>query len=133
MTSIIFNNDTEILMKNGAINRGNRLVHKSNNIANTIPLSGHIKILKKNKQLYEINYNITQDATGDNTRDSTRDTPRDSTKDTDTPPLLKWYQLNPSNDQFVVQIKASFDNNNLIVKNVAMQELSGIKDVLLNI
>lgn len=111
MTSILFN-DLEILMKKEMVNRGNRHIHKSNTITNTIPLSGNIKILKKNKQLYEINYNINKD---------------------DESSLSKWHQLNPSNDQFVVQIKASYENNNLIVKKVAIQELVGIRDVLLNI
>ena len=112
MTSILFNNDLEILMEKGGVNRGNRHIHKSNNITNIIPLNGNIKILKKNKQLYELNYNINEESVTS---------------------LPKWHQLNPSNDQFVVQIKASYENNNLIVKKVAIQELAGIRDVLLNI
>ena len=112
MTSILFNNNLEILMEKGSVNRGNRLIHKSKNMANIIPLSGNIKIFKKNKQLYELNYNINEDLVSS---------------------LLKWHQLNPSNDQFVVQLNASYDDNNLVIKKVAIQELSGIKDVLLNI
>jgi hypothetical protein len=111
MTSILFNNDLEILMEKGGANRGNRYIHKSKNIANAIPLSGSIKILKKNKQLCELNYNINEESAS----------------------LPKWHQLNPSNDQFVVQIKASYENNNLILNKVAIQELAGIRDVLLNI
>jgi hypothetical protein len=112
MTSILFNNDLEILMKKEGANRGNRHIHKSKNMTNIIPLSGSIKILKKNKQLCEINYNINEDLISSSP---------------------KWHQLNPSNDQFVIQIKALYENNNLIVKKVAIQELAGIKDVLLNI
>jgi len=112
MTSILFNNDLEILMEKEGVNRGNRYIHKSKNIANTIPLSGSIKISKKNKQLCELNYNINEESVAS---------------------LPKWHQLNPSNDQFVIQIKASYENNNLIVKKIAIQELAGIRDVLLNI
>lgn len=113
MISILFNDevDAKIIMKKKTTSRGNRQIHSSDNIlTTTIPLNGNIKILKKDKQLYELNYNINELATES-----------------------KWYQLNPANDQFVVQIKASCIDNNLLISKAAVQELSGIKDVLLNI
>ena len=115
MISILFNDEVKIIMKKKTTNRGNRQIHSSDNILSIdkIPLNGNIKIFKKDKQLYELNYNIHEQ----------------ETKETES----KWFQLNQSNDQFVVQIKASFDNNNLILSKVAIQELAGIKDVLLNI
>jgi len=113
MISVFFN-DVCVAMGAKTKQRGNRQIHKSENMESSlIPLNGDIKIYKDNKKLDTFTYNIHKNF---------------FTNDEN-----KWYQINSATEQFVVQINGTLSDDNVLITRVAIQELIGSRDILLSI